>query len=172
MEEYYVNNRPNYKMYAIFSVIPLYLGYCLGKLYGTELDLGNFERLIVEAVIHPIPFRVTAFTPGAVGMCLILYLMVCMYHISTVHNYMPGREYGSARLAEPEELNAVLMDEDPKKNKILSEHLRVSTNSDKTGLNNNTLIIGGSGAGKTFYVVKPNGYNGGSSFIFCDPKIA
>ena len=170
MEEYYVNNRPNYKMYAILSVIPLYLGYCLGKMYGTKLDLENFTYVIVNAVMHPFPPRFTSFTPSAVAMCLIIYLMICLYHISTVHNYMPGREYGTARLARPEELNAVLMDEDPRKNKILSENLRISTNTRKTGLNNNVLIIGGSGAGKTFYVVKPNGYNCSSSFIFCDPK--
>jgi type IV secretion system protein VirD4 len=39
-----------------------------------------------------------------------------------------------------------------------------------TKLNNNVLIIGGSGAGKTFYEVKPNLMQRNSSFIVTDPK--
>lgn len=40
----------------------------------------------------------------------------------------------------------------------------------ETKLNNNMLIIGGSGAGKTFYEVKPNLMQMNSSFIITDPK--
>lgn len=32
------------------------------------------------------------------------------------------------------------------------------------------LVIGGPGGGKSFRVVKPNGYNHESSYVFCDPK--
>ena len=168
--EYYVHNKPNYKLYFILAVLPLYAGLGLGRLYGAHLTTENFTTEILRVLLIPFPVRLTPWTGGMTGFCLLVYVMICLYHISTVHNYMPGREYGTARLAPPEELNQVLMDEDPRMNKILSEHLRVSTNTRKTGLNNNVLIIGGSGAGKTFYVVKPNGYNCSSSFIFCDPK--
>ena len=168
--EYYVHNKPNYKMYLILIVIPLYVGLGLGRLYGASFGASDFTALILRAIIVPFPVRITPLTMPMMAASLLIYAMICLYHISTVHNYMPGKEYGTARLALPDELNAVLMDEEPEKNKILSEHLRVSTNTRKTGLNNNALIIGGSGAGKTFYVVKPNGYNCSASFIFCDPK--
>ena len=168
--EYYVHNKPNYKMYFILVIIPVYVGLGFGKLYGTHITPDNMTAVILRALLVPWPVRITPLTKGSLGFALLIYAMICLYHISTVHNYMPGKEYGTARLAAPEELNATLMDEDSKKNKILSEHLRISTDTRKTGLNNNVLIIGGSGAGKTFYVVKPNGYNCSSSFIFCDPK--
>ena len=168
--EYYVHNKPNYKMYFILSVLPLYVGYCLGKLYGGRIGIDNFTAVIIQALLTPFPVRFTKVTGPAIAVSMLVYMMICLYHISTVHNYMPGKEYGTARLATPQELNEVLMDTEPRMNKILSENLRVSTNTRKTGLNNNVLIIGGSGAGKTFYVVKPNGYNCASSFIFCDPK--
>ena len=168
--EYYVHNKPNYKMYFILSVLPLYVGYCLGKLYGGRIGIDNFTAVIIRAILTPFPVRFTKVTGPAIAVSMLVYMMICLYHISTVHNYMPGKEYGTARLATPQELNEVLMDTEPRMNKILSENLRVSTNTRKTGLNNNVLIIGGSGAGKTFYVVKPNGYNCASSFIFCDPK--
>ena len=168
--EYYVDNKPNYKVYLYFAIVPLYVGLALGKLYGAEVTLDTLSRSVIHVLTHPWPFKITPSTPGMLALSFLIWMMVCMYHISTVHNYMPGREYGTARLAPPEEINEVLMDQDPRKNKILSENLRISTDTRKTGLNNNVLIIGGSGAGKTFYVVKPNGYNCSSSFIFCDPK--
>ena len=169
--DYYVHNKPNFKAYFYLAIIPLYVGFGLGRLYGTDLATPELMERILRAAVIPFPIKVTPLTVPSIGFCLLIYAMLCLYHVSTIHNYMPGREYGTARLALAQELNATLMDENPQKNKILSENLRVSTDTRKTGLNNNVLIIGGSGAGKTFYVVKPNGYNcGASSFIFCDPK--
>ena len=170
MEEYYVHNKPNYRMYFLLAIIPIYVGFGLGRLYGVSFGTENLTALILRCILVPVPVRITPITGGTVGASLLVYAMICLYHISTVHNYMPGKEYGTARLAPAQELNEKLMDDNPRMNKILSEHLRVSTNTRKTGLNNNVLIIGDSGAGKTFYVVKPNGYNCSSSFIFCDPK--
>ncbi len=168
--EYYVNNKPNIKMYFMLVILPLYIGYSLGKIHISGMFGENITVQVIRSILHPFPIRITSLTGPAIAASLLVYVMACLYHVSTVHNYMPGREYGTARLAPPQELNAVLMDSDMQKNKILSENLRVSTDTRKTGLNNNVLIIGGSGAGKTFYVVKPNGYNCSSSFIFCDPK--
>ena len=168
--EYYVHNRPSYKLYAVLGVIFLYIGYALGTIYGQNINLMNLSPVVIEALLHPFPVKVTSGTPGMIAVSLLVWMMICLYHITTVKNYMPGREYGTARLAPPEELNRVLTDSDPSKNKILSELLRISTDTRKTGLNNNVLIIGGSGAGKTFYVVKPNGYNCCGTMVFCDPK--
>lgn len=53
----------------------------------------------------------------------------------------------------------------------LSKNLYLSLDTRFTDLNNNLLIIGGSGAGKTFRFVKPNIMSGLScSFIITDPK--
>ncbi|MBR2736817.1 MAG: type IV secretory system conjugative DNA transfer family protein, partial [Firmicutes bacterium] len=168
--EYYVHNEPHIRLYAVLFIIALYIGYASGTIDMNRVTFSNISGVFLQAVLHPFPIRFTAHTPGMTGISLLVWMMVCLYHASSVKNYMPGREYGTARLADPEELNRELMDENPAANKILSENLRVSTNTRKTGLNNNVLIIGGSGSGKTFYVVKPNGYNASGSMIFCDPK--
>lgn len=52
----------------------------------------------------------------------------------------------------------------------LSEHLYMSLNTQHTDLNNNILVIGGSGAGKTFRFIKPTMMTLSSSFIVTDPK--
>ena len=96
-------------------------------------------------------------------------MAVIMYYTSQ-YNFMPGKEYGTARLASPKELNRVIADKEDDKNRILSQNVRMSLDTRKTGLNNNCLIIGGSGAGKTFYEVKPNLMQLNTSFIVTDPK--
>ena len=106
--EYYVHNKPNYKMYFILIIVPVYVGLGLGKLYGAYITPDNMTAVILRALLVPWPIRITPLTKGSLGFALLIYAMICLYHISTVHNYMPGKEYGTARLAAPEELNAAL----------------------------------------------------------------
>ena len=47
----------------------------------------------------------------------------------------------------------------------------MSIDTRKTGLNNNVTVIGGSGAGKSFYYVLPNGLLGSTSMVLTDPKM-
>lgn len=56
------------------------------------------------------------------------------------------------------------------RNRILSQNMRYSLDTKQTDLNNNMMIIGGSGSGKTFRYVKPNILQMSSSFIITDPK--
>lgn len=52
----------------------------------------------------------------------------------------------------------------------LSEHIYMSLNTRHTDLNNNILVVGGSGAGKTFRFIKPTMMTLSSSFVVTDPK--
>jgi len=54
--------------------------------------------------------------------------------------------------------------------RILSKNYTVSGDTWVTGLNNNDLIVGPSGAGKTRGYVKPNLLQGGESYIVTDTK--
>lgn len=55
--------------------------------------------------------------------------------------------------------------------RILAEGKTVSNNTWSTGLNNNDLVIGSSGAGKTRSCVKPNLLQANESFIVTDTKV-
>lgn len=83
---------------------------------------------------------------------------------------MPGKEFGTAVFANPKQVSKELADKDEGKNRILSQNIRMSMNTRKTRLNLNFLVIGGSGAGKTLFIVKPNLMQLISSFIITDPK--
>ncbi len=53
---------------------------------------------------------------------------------------------------------------------IAGHNVYFSKDSFSTGLNNNVLVVGTSGGGKTRYFVKPNIMNAEGSFIVSDPK--
>ncbi len=66
---------------------------------------------------------------------------------------------------------AVFADKDEHNNLILSQNVRLSMNTRKTRRNLNVLVIGGSGAGKTLFMVKPNLLQlSRASQIITDPK--
>ena len=55
-------------------------------------------------------------------------------------------------------------------NKILTQHVRISYDSRRHRRNLLTLVIGGSGAGKTRFFARPNLMQANTSFVVLDPK--
>ena len=84
-----------------------------------------------------------------------------------------GEEYGSARWGTEKDIKPFI-DPDPFYNIILSKTERLSMNPrmKKFSLNRNkhVVVYGGSGAGKTFSLVKPNLMQCHSSYVLTDPK--
>ena len=169
MEEY-KRKKQNIPFLVFLLIAAIYFGYCLGPLADKETDLLTLRQEIGHALSHPLPFHFGSSTLSGIGIAMAVWLLFFLTILSNDKKYMFGREYGSARVAEPKELNEVISDENPHNNKILSEELRMSLSSSVTKRNNNVLVIGGSGSGKSFYVVKPNALNLEGSYIFTDPK--
>ena len=71
-------------------------------------------------------------------------MAVLMYYTSQ-RNYMPGKEYGTARFENPQRVNSILMDKDENFNRILSQNVKMSLDFRRLKLNGNILICGGSG---------------------------
>ncbi len=65
----------------------------------------------------------------------------------------------------------IIPDEDFKESELLiAENCRYSLDDQKTRLNNNVLVVGGSGTGKTSTIVIPNLKQAVGSYIVSDPK--
>ncbi len=102
----------------------------------------------------------------------VIYGTAILMYYTSQRNLMLGKEYGTAKFANIRMVNKAISDRDEFRNRVLSQNVRMSLDTRKTKLNNNVLIIGGSGAGKTFYEVKPNMMQmpKNCSFICTDPK--
>lgn len=88
--------------------------------------------------------------------------------------YRKGEEHGSARWATPKEMEAFGDAKDKDNNILLTEGSSIrlidQTHDQRTETNNNVLVIGGPGTGKTRYYVKPNLLQANANFFITDPK--
>lgn len=165
--------KPSVVLLVIGALLSAYFGYLVNGAWTKGMNISEFMDSINKVLANPIAdYYKGAATVKAVLMAILIYaVMITMYYTSQ-RNLMPGKEYGTAKFANLSQVNKSLRDKDDRKNRILSQNVRMSLDTRKTKLNNNVLIIGGSGAGKTFYEVKPNlmQMSDKCSFIVTDPK--
>ena len=162
--------KPSIPLIIIGALFAVYAGYLVNGAWHQGIEFGDFVNNLTEVISYPLRDYYNEYTLKAVGIAEFIYAIVMAMYYTSQRSMMPGREFGTARLATPKEINKVIKDKDDSKNRILSQNVRMSLDTRKTKLNDNVLIIGGSGAGKTFYEVKPNLMQRNSSFIVTDPK--
>ena len=156
----------------IGELFTIYVSYVLNGVWNTNGDIVLILNKFNAAIKNPFGHYYNANTLRAVIYGSLIYGMAVLMYVTSRRNLMHGKEYGTAKFADIRMVNKALADKDESKNRILSNNVRMSTDTSVTGLNNNMLVIGGSGAGKTFFIVKPNIMQMmlNNSFIATDPK--
>ena len=156
----------------IGELFTIYVSYVLNGVWNTNGDIVLTLNKFNAAIKNPFGHYYNANTLRAVIYGSLIYGMAVLMYVTSRRNLMHGKEYGTARFADIRMVNKALADKDESKNRILSNNVRMSIDTSVTGLNNNMLVIGGSGAGKTFFIVKPNIMQMmlNNSFIATDPK--
>lgn len=148
----------------------LLLGYYLNAAWEPGMDITTYPDALNRVVGQPFENYWNDNTLKVSGIVLLAYIMLILVYITDDRKYMPGKEYGSAKWADPKTVCRDLEDKTPEKNKIFSQNIKMSIDARVTELNNNVLIIGGAGAGKTYREVKPNLLQANSTYIITDPK--
>ena len=156
----------------IGEIFVLYFSYILGGVWEEGMNIFTVMDRLNEALKNPFENYLSRYTLKALTIGTVIYGMAILIYITSRRNLMIGKEYGTATFADIKTVNKAISDKTDCKNRILSKNIRMSTDTRVTKLNNNVLVIGGSGAGKTFYIVKPNIMQmmPKGSFIATDPK--
>lgn len=123
-----------------------------------------------EVTQTPFSLHWTPYTMKFIGIFLLLYGGAILFYYTGQKNTRPGEEHGSASWGSVRELNKKYRDKDAGKNVILTQHLQMSMNGKLHRRNLLQIIVGGSGSGKTRFLVKPNLMLANASFIVTDPK--
>ena len=118
------------------------------------------------------PFHITLCEDSlkTVLVLLLCYGIAIGIYLSTQRNYRRREEHGSAQWGSPVQVNRKYADKVPTRNKILTQNVSVGLDGRKHRRNLNTLVCGGSGAGKTRFFAKPNLCQTNSSYVVLDPK--
>lgn len=154
--------------------------YCLGTIpvVWLALRIAPFMEDRLPGLIKN--FGAAMSRPFYITLCgnslkTILVLLLCYglaigIYLSTQRNYRRREEHGSAQWGSPVQVNRKYADKVPTRNKILTQNVSVGLDGRKHRRNLNTLVCGGSGAGKTRFFAKPNLCQANSSYVVLDPK--
>lgn len=73
-------------------------------------------------------------------------------YLSSRRTYRRGEEHGSAKWGDPRAVNRKYRDKNPFQNRIFTQHVRMGLDGKKHRRTLNTLVCGGSGAGKAAFM--------------------
>lgn len=154
---------------CLFGILPV---VWLGLLIAPAAHGGLPEILARFPAAMNAPFHIE-LCGNSVKTVLVL---LCVYglsigvFLSSRRNYRRGEEHGSAKWGNARAVNKKYRAIKPEDNKIFTQNVRVGLDGRKHRRNLNTVVVGGSGAGKTRFYAKPNLCQANTSFVVLDPK--
>ena len=149
----------------------IWLGILFGRCCGEGVNLPQFINNLAAVMETPYHIEFTLYTGKCILICLCCYGLGISYYFVSKANKRIGKEYGSARWGSVSEINRKYKNrKELGQNAILTQNIQIGLDGRKHKRNLNILVVGGSGAGKTRYFVKPNIMQCNCSYIIADPK--
>ena len=141
-------------------------------LIAPYMDQGLIHALpyLSEALNHPLQFQWCDNSLKTIGIFLVIYVLGIGIYLSNEKNYRQKEEYGSARWGYIRSLVKKHSNKDFFENKLFTQKTRMDIHGKIKNVNLHTVVIGGSGAGKTRYYAKPNIMQCNTSYVVLDPK--
>ena len=156
---------------CVLGIIPV---VWLGLLIAPAVSGGLPEIIRQFPAMMDAPFRIS-FCEDSVKTVLVflfVYGMGIGVCLSSRRNYRRREEHGSAKWGDARSIVKRYQARRFEDNKLLTQNFRMGLDGRKHRRNLNTLVCGGSGAGKTRFYAKPNLYqaSGKVSYVCLDPK--
>ena len=135
----------------------------------TNGGLIDIIKNIGIALSNPLKISFVDNSIKTIVILLLIYILSILLYESNRKNYRRGEENGSAKWGKVKELNKKYKQPN-NYNKILTKNVSIGINGKEHRRNVNVLVIGGSGAGKTYSYCKPNVMQCATSYVILDPK--
>ena len=157
---------------VILSVIGILPVVWLALLIAPSVKGGLPEILPKLMTVFNNPFQIELCEDS---LKTVLVLLLCYgfgigIYFSTRRNYRRREEHGSAKWGDARAVNKKYCQTPKSENKLMTQNVSIGLNAKKHRRNLNTLVCGGSGAGKTRFFCKPNLMQANTSFVILDPK--
>ena len=154
---------------CLFGILPV---VWLGLLIAPAAHGGLPEILARLPAVMNDPFHIELCGDSLKTVLVLLcaYGLAVGVILSSRRNYRRGEEHGSAKWGSARTVNRKYRAAAPEANKIFTQNVRMGLDGRKHRRNLNTVVVGGSGAGKTRFYAKPNLCQANTSFTVLDPK--
>lgn len=163
------DDRKSSLIISVFGIIPVVWFALLTAPYLAG-GLPELLQELPDAINHPYHIRICGDSVKTVLIFLSAYGLGIGIYVSTRKNYRRGEEHGSAVWGSAKAINKKYRGKKRDADKIMTQNVCVSYNSRKHRRNLLTVVVGGSGAGKTRFYAKPNLMQANTSFVVLDPK--
>ena len=163
------DNRQTQLILCLFGILPV---VWLGLLLAPAVSGGLPEIITAFPAAMNAPFHIVLCEDSlkTVLIALCAYGMGIGIYFSSRRNYRRGEEHGSAKWGDARAVDKKYRDKRSEQNKLFTQNVRMGLDGRKHRRNLNTVVIGGSGAGKSFNLAKPNLMQANTSFVVLDPK--
>lgn len=157
------------KIIYILGIIPvIWLALLIAPI--TNRGLVSIYNNLGKALENPFNIIICENSLKTIFIFLLIYGFCVLFYESTRKNYRHKEEHGSAKWGNVKELNKKYFQLPQNMNKTLTQNVSLGLNGRNHKRNLNVLVVGGSGAGKTFSYCKPNIMQCNSSYVVLDPK--
>ena len=154
---------------CLFGVLPVvWLGLAMPP--AASGGLPAMISRFTEVMNRPAQIKLCEDSLKTVLILLLVYGLGIGVYLSSRRNYRRGEEHGSAKWGDARAVNKKYQAKEPEKNKVLTQHVQIGLDGRRHRRNLNTMVVGGSGAGKTRAYAKPNLCQANTSFVILDPK--
>ena len=157
------------KVFYILGIIPV-IWFSLIIAPITKGGLVNIITNFGEVINNPFKIVWCENSIKTILIFLLIYICAIALYDTSRKNYRRKEEHGSASWGNANDLNKKYKQFPENNNKTLTANVSLGLNARKHKRNLNVLVVGGSGAGKTFSYCKPNIMQANSSYVILDPK--
>uniref|UniRef100_UPI003FEEC21E VirD4-like conjugal transfer protein, CD1115 family n=1 Tax=Coprococcus sp. TaxID=2049024 RepID=UPI003FEEC21E len=169
-------------VYILLYMFTLYVAFMIAEAWDPKLNIIDQTNNIMNNV----SFNLFSWNWNRVMnnrsillrsfLILAIFLSLVLLYTLSQRDFITGKEYGVADWGSIEKINKkYAAKKNEHENRIYSNQLRISMNGRFTRINNNAIVVGGSGAGKSMFLLRPNLYQASvtskypGSFVITDP---
>lgn len=134
---------------------------------------GGLAEIVAQfpaAIERPFHIVLCQDSQKTVLIFLLIYGLGIGVALSSRRNYRRGEEHGSAKWGSASVVNRKYRAKDPEANKVFTKHVRMGLDGRKHRRNLNTVVVGGSGSGKSRFYALINLLQGCTSYFVLDCK--
>src|SRR5574344_2222975 len=164
-----MDTKRNEIILSIIGVIPV-IWIALLIAPSVSGGLSGIVKYFEKIINNPLNIRFCENSLKTIFILLFIYGLAILVYFSTRRNYRHREEHGSAKWGTASVLNKKYKQKPLYNNKLLTQNVSLGLDGRKHRRNLNTLVCGGSGAGKTRFYCKPNIMQCNTSFVTLDPK--
>ena len=104
--------KPNILLIVLGAVLASYLGYLVAGAWREGIEFNAFLERFEMVCAYPLKDYFNEYTFRMIGYALAAYAIGVVMYYTSQRNYMPGKEFGTSKLANVKQINKVLADKD------------------------------------------------------------